>query len=158
MKYAVWFARLLFATWMIPAGLNHFVPLFPQPMGSQPLSHELIVALIDSHLFDIVKAVELIAGISVLTGLYTPLALILCMPVSFCVFFWDAPLGQPQDVVLIFGRETGGLPAELHERYRDRFVTMPIASPLVRSLNLSTSVGIAVYELLRQRASGSRTS
>jgi tRNA (cytidine/uridine-2'-O-)-methyltransferase len=72
--------------------------------------------------------------------------------------FWDAPLGEPQDVVLIFGRETGGLPSELHERYRDRFVTMPIASPLVRSLNLSTSVGIAVYETLRQRASGSRRS
>lgn len=72
--------------------------------------------------------------------------------------FWDAPLGTPQDVVLIFGRETGGLPAELHERYGERFVTMPIASPLVRSLNLSTSVGIAVYEVLRQRASGSRTS
>ena len=66
--------------------------------------------------------------------------------------FWDAPLGKPADVVLIFGRETGGLPLELHERYRDRFVTMPIASSLVRSLNLSTSVGIAVYEVLRQRS------
>ena len=64
---------------------------------------------------------------------------------------WDAPLGLPEDVVLIFGRETGGLPLELHERYRDRFVLMPIASPLVRSLNLSTSVGIAIYEVLRQR-------
>src|SRR4051812_16802418 len=29
---------------------------------------------------------------------------------------WDAPLGVSHDVVLIFGRETGGLPAELHER------------------------------------------
>jgi uncharacterized membrane protein YphA (DoxX/SURF4 family) len=103
MKYAVWFVRLLFAAWMIPAGLNHFVPLFPQPMGSQPLSHELIVALIDSHLFDIVKAVELIAGISVLTGFYTPLALILCMPVSFCVFFWDAPLEGWGSRAAIFG-------------------------------------------------------
>jgi|SRR5436190_10710219 len=65
---------------------------------------------------------------------------------------WDAPLGAPSDVVLIFGRETGGLPASLHERYRDRFVAMPMLSPLVRSLNLSTSVGIAVYEVLRQRA------
>jgi tRNA (cytidine/uridine-2'-O-)-methyltransferase len=65
--------------------------------------------------------------------------------------FWDAPFGAFTDVVLIFGRETGGLPAELHERYRDRFVTMPILSPRVRSLNLSTSVGIAVYEVLRQR-------
>lgn len=65
--------------------------------------------------------------------------------------YWDAPLGAPNDVVLVFGRETGGLPAELHERYRDRFVVMPIHSPRVRSLNLSTSVAIAVYEVLRQR-------
>ena len=64
---------------------------------------------------------------------------------------WDAPLGASNDVVLVFGRETSGLPAELHERYRDRFVAMPILSSRVRSLNLSTSVGIAVYEVLRQR-------
>ena len=64
---------------------------------------------------------------------------------------WDAPLGAPGDVVLIFGRETAGLPAELLERYRDRLVTIPIESPHVRSLNLSTSVALAVYEVLRQR-------
>lgn len=64
---------------------------------------------------------------------------------------WDAPLGAAADVVLIFGRETGGLPAELHQRHTDRFVGMPVLSPRVRSLNLSTSVGIAVYEVLRQR-------
>ena len=64
---------------------------------------------------------------------------------------WDAPLGASPDVVLIFGRETGGLPQDLHDRFRDRFVGMPIHSPLVRSLNLSTSVGIAVYEVLRQQ-------
>ena len=65
--------------------------------------------------------------------------------------FWDAPLGSQDDVVLIFGRETKGLPTDLHDRYADRFVSMPIASPVVRSLNLSTCVGIAVYEVLRQR-------
>lgn len=64
---------------------------------------------------------------------------------------WDAPLGDAQDVVLIFGRETGGLPASIHERYADRFVGMPILSEHVRSLNLSTSIGIALYEVLRQR-------
>jgi tRNA (cytidine/uridine-2'-O-)-methyltransferase len=64
---------------------------------------------------------------------------------------WDAPLGASEDTVLVFGRETGGLPPELHQRYRDRFVTMPIHSPHVRSLNLSTSVGIALYETLRQQ-------
>ena len=65
--------------------------------------------------------------------------------------FWDAPLDSPTGSVLVFGRETGGLPPELHERYADRFLAMPILSPHVRSLNLSTSVGIALYELMRQR-------
>ena len=69
---------------------------------------------------------------------------------------WDAPLGASDDVVLIFGRETGGLPAELHERYADRFLAMPLLSPLVRSLNLSTSVAIAAYEVLRQRRANGR--
>lgn len=64
---------------------------------------------------------------------------------------WDAPLAGAHDTVLIFGRETGGLAPEIHERYRDRFVGMPILSPQVRSLNLSSSVAIAVYEVLRQR-------
>jgi tRNA (cytidine/uridine-2'-O-)-methyltransferase len=64
---------------------------------------------------------------------------------------WDAPLGTPADVVLIFGRETGGLAPQVHEKYRDRFVGMPMLSPLVRSLNLSTSVALGIYEVLRQR-------
>jgi tRNA (cytidine/uridine-2'-O-)-methyltransferase len=66
---------------------------------------------------------------------------------------WDVPLGESPDVVLIFGGETAGLPAELHERYSDRFVGMPILSSRVRSLNLSTAVAIALYEVLRQRRS-----
>lgn len=70
--------------------------------------------------------------------------------------FWDAPLGASDDVVLIFGGETGGLPRDIHERYRDRFVGMPMYSPLARSLNLSTSVGIAVYEVLRQQRARGR--
>jgi tRNA (cytidine/uridine-2'-O-)-methyltransferase len=69
---------------------------------------------------------------------------------------WDAPLGASNDVVLVFGRETDGLPPELRARYGDRLVAMPILSPRVRSLNLSTSVAIAVYEVLRQRRSNNQ--
>ena len=68
--------------------------------------------------------------------------------------FWDVQLGASEEVVLIFGRETGGLPADLHSRFADRFVTMPILSPHVRSLNLSTAVALGVYEVLRQRVPG----
>ena len=91
MKYPIWFIRLVFGGWMVPAGLNHFAPLFPQPLGTG-LSGEVFQALWYSHLFDLVKAMELFAGICVLTGWYTPLALVMCMPVSFCVFWWDNPL------------------------------------------------------------------
>jgi tRNA (cytidine/uridine-2'-O-)-methyltransferase len=70
---------------------------------------------------------------------------------------WDAPLGGHDGVVLVFGRESAGLPADLHERFRDSLVGMPIVSPHVRSLNLSTTVGIAVYEVLRQRRLGGQT-
>jgi tRNA (cytidine/uridine-2'-O-)-methyltransferase len=65
--------------------------------------------------------------------------------------YWDAEF--PRDVVLVFGRETGGLPDDLREHYADRLLAMPIHSPHVRSLNLSTCVGIALYEVLRQRSS-----
>lgn len=64
--------------------------------------------------------------------------------------YWEGAL-DGENVVLIFGRETGGLAPELHDRYRERMVTMPILSPHVRSLNLSTCVGVALYEVLRQR-------
>jgi tRNA (cytidine/uridine-2'-O-)-methyltransferase len=67
--------------------------------------------------------------------------------------YWEAPLAAPAGTVLVFGRETTGLPSALRERYAERCVTMPMDSPYIRSLNLSTSVGIAVYEVLRQRRS-----
>jgi tRNA (cytidine/uridine-2'-O-)-methyltransferase len=68
---------------------------------------------------------------------------------------WDVSFAASSDIVLIFGGETAGLPSELHERYQDRFLAMPVLSPHVRSLNLSTAVGIALYEVVRQhRASG----
>ena len=68
--------------------------------------------------------------------------------------YWDAEF--PEDAVLIFGRETGGLAPEIHERYADRMLTMPIHSPHVRSLNLSTCVGIALYEVLRSRSAAAK--
>ncbi len=62
---------------------------------------------------------------------------------------WSVDLRPP--TVLVFGRESTGLPSDLRHRHRPRLVSLPIASPHVRSLNLSTCVGIALYETLRQR-------
>lgn len=51
---------------------------------------------------------------------------------------------------LVFGPETRGLPADVLEANPDRCLTIPMSNPNVRSLNLATSVGIVLYEALRQ--------
>lgn len=51
---------------------------------------------------------------------------------------------------LVFGRETRGLPEDLLNTNADRCLTIPMPNPNVRSLNLATSVGIVLYEALRQ--------
>ncbi len=51
---------------------------------------------------------------------------------------------------LIFGPETLGLDAELFQRFAARVARIPIDLTRVRSLNLSTSVGIVAYEAIRQ--------
>lgn len=51
---------------------------------------------------------------------------------------------------LVFGPETRGLPTEILNRYPDDCLTIPMPNKNVRSLNLSTSVGIVLYEAIRQ--------
>ena len=55
----------------------------------------------------------------------------------------------PEDVYLVFGSETRGLPEELISENIERSVRIPML-PTLRCLNLSNAVAIAVYEALRQ--------
>ena len=54
--------------------------------------------------------------------------------------------------VLVFGRESTGLPAGVRARHRERLVGFPMADPELRSLNLASTVTAALYEVLRRRA------
>jgi tRNA (cytidine/uridine-2'-O-)-methyltransferase len=60
----------------------------------------------------------------------------------------------PARPVLVFGRESVGLPAPLREAHPDRLLKIPMADPEIRSLNLSTAVALGLYEVLRQRRAG----
>ena len=55
----------------------------------------------------------------------------------------------PDNAYIIFGREDAGLPEELLIQHPGNCVRIPMRSTL-RSLNLSNSVAIAAYEVLRQ--------
>lgn len=73
---------------------------------------------------------------------------------DFYCFSTKAPrayteVAYPDPVYLVFGKETKGLPEEFLHAHPDRCVRIPMREGL-RSLNLSNSVAIAVYEALRQ--------
>ena len=54
-----------------------------------------------------------------------------------------------KDDFIVFGPESRGLPVEILEKYKANNITIPM-KPQGRSLNLSTSAAIVLYEALRQ--------
>ncbi len=60
-----------------------------------------------------------------------------------------AEISYEDEVYIMFGKETKGLPEDLLYENREACVRIPMRDTL-RSLNLSNSVAIAVYEILRQ--------
>jgi tRNA (cytidine/uridine-2'-O-)-methyltransferase len=78
------------------------------------------------------------------------------LPDSRCFYFSAradrlyTEVGYRTGDCLIFGPESTGLPQELLREARNHALKIPMSSPHIRSLNLATAVGIAVYEALRQ--------
>lgn len=54
------------------------------------------------------------------------------------------------DMFLVFGKESIGLPKKIIDKNSDSLYKIPLYSSKIRSLNLANAVGIAVYEGLRQ--------
>lgn len=57
-----------------------------------------------------------------------------------------------ENAMLLFGKETAGLPRTLIEEYKDRTIRIPMSKDTrLRSLNLSNSANIVLFEALRQQ-------
>ncbi len=54
-----------------------------------------------------------------------------------------------KDIYLIFGKESTGIPVEILKVHKDHVVRVPTSKQL-RSMNLSNTVAIATYEVVRQ--------
>ncbi|KGO08060.1 tRNA (cytidine(34)-2'-O)-methyltransferase [Dokdonia donghaensis] len=61
---------------------------------------------------------------------------------------YDIPFEE--DLFLVFGKESKGLPKEITEKHPDQLYKIPLFSEHIRSLNLANSVGIVAYEGIRQ--------
>jgi tRNA (cytidine/uridine-2'-O-)-methyltransferase len=55
------------------------------------------------------------------------------------------------DDYLVFGRETAGLPNQLLEAHRERWLRIPMFNEAARSLNLSNCTALVLFEALRQQ-------
>lgn len=94
--------RLAFGALLVVNGINHFAgPFVAEPAGSAPLAFQLMTAVRDSHLLDVVVAIQAVAGLAILADLAVPFALAVAMPVSVCAAFWGVILEQHVAMALI---------------------------------------------------------
>jgi uncharacterized membrane protein YphA (DoxX/SURF4 family) len=101
MKPLVLAGRVIFGAWMLVNGLNHFLNLYPEPVGHQPLSIQLMTALRDGWMLDVAMIIQLVTGMLILTGFFIPAALCVVMPISVCAAFWAVILEhQPMGAFL----------------------------------------------------------
>ncbi len=61
--------------------------------------------------------------------------------------FYDAD--YPEDAILVFGRETTGIPEAIWRAHPGRQFHLPMRSDKIRSLNLANTVAAAAYQALR---------
>jgi tRNA (cytidine/uridine-2'-O-)-methyltransferase len=115
-----------------------------EPMGFKITDAKLKRAGLDY--WDSIRP-ELHASFELFTNAIKPARIFLFSTAGSRSFF-DADF-RPGDA-LVFGSETRGLPNALLAAHPERVFGIPIRTEHVRSLNLSTAVGIVVYEALRQ--------
>jgi tRNA (cytidine/uridine-2'-O-)-methyltransferase len=61
--------------------------------------------------------------------------------------FWD--IDFKDELFLVFGKESKGLPKEIIEKFNKKLYKIPLMSDKVRSINLANAVSIVVYEGIR---------
>jgi tRNA (cytidine/uridine-2'-O-)-methyltransferase len=63
---------------------------------------------------------------------------------------YEDALNNKKEVLFVFGNETEGLPDSLHSMFKSQRYFIPMNDKHIRSLNLSNSVALVIYDYLRQ--------
>lgn len=106
MKIATIIVRTLIGLLLLFASVSYFLNLFPEPplTGNMKTFNEGLKA--SGYLVTLVKIVELICGLSFITGKFNRLTYILLMPISvniLCTHIFLAPEGIPVAAFLFIG-------------------------------------------------------
>ncbi len=106
MKIAILIFRSLLGLLLLFASISYFLKLFPEPevTGNLKVFNDGITASL--YLLPLAKAVELICGLSYLSGKYVTLTNLILLPVSInilCINIFLAPEGLPIALALFLG-------------------------------------------------------
>jgi riboflavin transporter len=84
-RYTISFLRYFFGTHALVSGLNYFLQILPDRIPADPRGHAFVSAMIATGLFSVIKVVEVIVGLGLLTGRFVPLLLIAELPISITI-------------------------------------------------------------------------
>ncbi len=121
MKIAVLIARIILGLVFFVFGLNGFFQFIPVP----PMEGDALTFMtglkVSGYFFPLLKSVEVLGGIILLTGLFLPLGLVILLPITLNIFFFHlclAPEGLPMAIVML------GLHLFLAWAYRGYYKTL----------------------------------
>ena len=99
-KYLILAARYYFGAHTLISGINHYLLFFPDPLPLKPeLTGRFMTVLVDSGMYDLCKAIEIVVGLALLTGAFVPLALIVEVPVTMIIFYMSIWMtGSPRTI------------------------------------------------------------
>ena len=87
-RYLLLAFRYFFGGHALISGANHYLTVIPEVMPRSPdIAVRFMSVLIDSHMYDLVKVTEILCGLSLMTGLFMPLALAMEMPVTIIICY-----------------------------------------------------------------------
>ncbi len=93
MFYAVLMARVILGGMFLVFGLNHFLKFIPMPDKTLPdAATEFGKILFTTGYLDVVKVLEVVGGLLVLSGRFVPLGLVLLTPVAVNILLFEVYL------------------------------------------------------------------
>ena len=89
MKYLYHFSRIVFGGWWLYSGAMHFIDPGWQPLGQEQAAIDFTLALIDSGLFEWIKVIEIVLGITMLADRFMPLTIVAMIPINVVILYWN---------------------------------------------------------------------
>lgn len=94
MKWAYHASRIVFGGWWLFSGLMHFLWPHLQPLGDEQPAIDFTLALMASGLFDWIKLVEVVLGVTMLLNRAMPLTILALIPLNVVIVYWNFVLDE----------------------------------------------------------------